>query len=74
MTSEKKEKQLLVTVGTTKFEKLIQNIDTDEFYQMAIKHNFTKIIIQKGTGEYIPSKFNAYTKQIHVQVSTIFFF
>ena len=39
MTSEKKEKQLLVTVGTTKFEKLIQNIDTDEFYQMAIKHN-----------------------------------
>lgn len=71
MTSEKKEKQLLVTVGTTKFEKLIQNIDKDEFYQMAIKHNFTKIIIQKGTGEYIPTKFNAYTKQINVQVSTI---
>ena len=27
MTSEKKEKQLLVTVGTTKFEKLIQNVN-----------------------------------------------
>ena len=45
------EKQILITVGTTKFENLIKAIDTEKFYEMIIKYKFTKIIIQKGTGE-----------------------
>ena len=65
------DKQLLITVGTTKFEKLIENIDKDDFYKMAIQHGFNKIIIQKGTGEYIPKNYTKYEKDINVQVSTI---
>ena len=45
------EKQLLITVGTTKFENLIKAIDNDNFYNMIINNGFSKIIIQKGYGE-----------------------
>jgi beta-1,4-N-acetylglucosaminyltransferase len=64
-------KQLLVTVGTTKFENLIKNIDKDEFYETIIKHNFKKLIIQKGTGEYIPKQYEKYTNKIDIQICTI---
>lgn len=45
-------KQILVTVGTTKFEDLIRNVDTEEFYKFLDDNNFTKLIVQKGRGEY----------------------
>ena len=64
-------KQLLVTVGTTKFENLIKNIDKDEFYETIIKHKFKKLIIQKGTGEYIPKQYEKYTNKIDIQICTI---
>ena len=64
-------KQLLVTGGTTKFENLIKNIDKDEFYETIIKHNFKKLIIQKGTGEYIPKQYEKYTNKIDIQICTI---
>jgi beta-1,4-N-acetylglucosaminyltransferase len=51
-------KQLLVTVGTTKFEKLIKSIDNEEFYKLLDDNGFTDLVIQKGTGEYEPSNFN----------------
>jgi beta-1,4-N-acetylglucosaminyltransferase len=47
-------KQVLVTVGTTKFEKLIKAIDQEDFYKLLDTHGFTDLIIQKGTGEYEP--------------------
>ena len=65
------EKQVLITVGTTKFENLIKAIDTEKFYEMIIKNGFTKIIIQKGYGEYIPSNYKKYENKIKIQVSEI---
>ena len=61
---------LLHTVGTTKFNALIQSIDTPQFHATAIKHNFTKILIQKGTGSYIPTKYTSITHSINVEVAT----
>ena len=40
------EKQILITVGTTKFENLIKAIDSEKFYEMLINNGFTKIIFQ----------------------------
>ena len=51
------DKQILITSGTTKFEKLINLIDNESFYYFFDNLKFTKMIIQKGKGEYIPSKF-----------------
>ena len=65
------EKQILITVGTTKFENLIKAIDKNEFYEMIIKNGFTKIIIQKGYGDYIPTNFKKYENKIKIQVSEI---
>ena len=65
------DKQILITVGTTKFENLIKAIDTDNFYNMIIEHKFTKIIIQKGIGEYIPKNHEKYKDKINIQISTI---
>jgi beta-1,4-N-acetylglucosaminyltransferase len=65
------DKQILITVGTTKFENLIKAIDTDNFYNMIIEHKFTKIIIQKGIGEYIPKNYEKYKDKINIQISTI---
>lgn len=67
-------KQMLITVGTTKFESLIKNIDTEEFYMLLDNKNFTKLIIQKGTGEYFPNKFLSETikfKNLSVEVYDI---
>jgi beta-1,4-N-acetylglucosaminyltransferase len=50
-------KQILITVGTTKFEKLIKSIDEESFYYFFDNLKFTKMIIQKGKGEYNPIKF-----------------
>jgi len=64
-------KQILVTVGTTKFENLIKSIDNNEFYETIINHKFNKIIIQKGTGEYIPKNYEKYKDKIDIQICTI---
>ena len=69
--SSRNQKQLLITVGTTKFEALIASIDTPEFYATAIKHNFTKILIQKGTGSYIPSAYSSVSHALDVEVVTL---
>ena len=65
------EKQILITVGTTKFENLIKAIDNDNFYNMIIKNGFTKIIIQKGHGEYIPINHKKFEQKIKIQISEI---
>lgn len=51
-------KQLLVTVGTTKFDKLIKAIDCKEFYTLLDSKLFNSLIIQKGNGEYTPVNYN----------------
>ena len=65
------EKQILVTDGTTKFEKLSKAIDNEKFYEMIINKGFKKIIIQKGYGEYIPSNYKKYESKIAIQISEI---
>ena len=69
--SAAKPKQLLITVGTTKFDALIASIDTPQFYATAVKHNFTKILIQKGTGSYTPSAYSAVSRTLNVEVATL---
>ena len=69
--SSHNQKQLLITVGTTKFEALIASIDTPEFYATAVKHSFTKILIQKGSGSYIPSAYSSVSHALDVEVATI---
>ena len=39
---------LFVTVGTTQFPELIESIHCSEFYNLALKHGFTHVIIQHG--------------------------
>ena len=65
------EKQILITVGTTKFENLIKAIDNEKFYEMIINNDFSKIIIQKGFGKYIPKNYKKYENQIKIQISEI---
>ena len=65
------ERQILITVGTTKFENLIKAIDDEKFYELLINNGFTKIIIQKGYGEYIPQNFKKYENRIKIQISEI---
>jgi beta-1,4-N-acetylglucosaminyltransferase len=68
----KSNKQILITVGTTKFENLIKSIDKPEFYDMLQENNFTKVIIQKGSGEYIPNNFkNCKNLGIHIQIENL---
>ena len=65
------EKQILITVGTTKFENLIKAIDKEEFYEMLIKTGFTQLIIQKGYGEYIPKNYKSFENKMKIQISEI---
>ena len=65
-------KQFLITVGTTKFEKLIMAIDNEEFYNLLDENGFTNLIIQKGFGDYTPNKFkNLIFKNLFVNVETL---
>ena len=50
-------KQILVTVGTTKFEDLIGQLDNESFYKNLDVNGFTSLIFQIGNGEYIPCKY-----------------
>ena len=49
-------KQVLVTVGTTKFEDLIINLDNEKFYRMLDEKGFDTVFYQIGSGEYSPTK------------------
>lgn len=49
-----KTNQVLITVGTTKFDELIKNIDSNDFYNELEKQEVKKLIIQKGNGDYTP--------------------
>ena len=65
-------KQILITVGTTKFEKLIKSIDEESFYHFFDNQKFDRMIIQKGYGEYIPDKFkNLKLENLKVEVHNL---
>lgn len=62
------DKVLLITVGTTKFETLIKNLDKKEFYLLLERNKFTKLIIQKGNGEYTPYIYKELNVNIKIEV------
>ncbi|KAJ1604884.1 glycosyl transferase, partial [Cryptosporidium canis] len=45
---------VLVTVGTTKFDILIRQVDTREFHDKLLDCGYTHLTIQYGSGEYVP--------------------
>ncbi|GLC43935.1 hypothetical protein PLESTB_000211400 [Pleodorina starrii] len=48
-------KSVFVTVGTTKFEALVERVDSLELLRALKSKGYTSIIIQKGNGAYCPS-------------------
>ena len=43
---------VFVTVGTTKFDALVQAVDTIEVADALVKQGYTALVIQKGAGRY----------------------
>ena len=43
---------VFVTVGTTKFDALIQAVDTTEVANALVRKGYSKLVIQKGAGAY----------------------
>lgn len=50
-----KQKLLFITVGTTKFEKLIGTASSEPFLNAALDLGFTHIVYQTGSGSYKPA-------------------
>ncbi|PNW74114.1 hypothetical protein CHLRE_13g585850v5 [Chlamydomonas reinhardtii] len=49
------ERAVFVTVGTTKFETLVERVDSLELLRALKDKGYTKLVIQKGNGSYCPS-------------------
>jgi hypothetical protein len=47
-----KRRLVLVTVGTTKFDLLIEAVDSLEFIQALITAHYSHLLVQHGHGEY----------------------
>ncbi|GFR49184.1 hypothetical protein Agub_g11208 [Astrephomene gubernaculifera] len=50
------ERIVFVTVGTTKFEALVERVDSIELLHILRDKGYTRLIIQKGNGVYCPTK------------------
>lgn len=61
----KKTKILFVTVGSTKFEQLIDRILDDEIINILSKHSFTNIIMQIGNGKHKNENINDDTQNTY---------
>lgn len=48
------ERCVFVTVGTTKFDELVQGVDSLEFLTALQEKGYSKLVIQKGNGNYCP--------------------
>jgi UDP-N-acetylglucosamine transferase subunit ALG13 len=48
------EMMLFVTVGTTEFDELLDEIDCDAFYNLLKELGYSKVIYQFGRGKHIP--------------------
>ncbi|OII72765.1 glycosyl transferase [Cryptosporidium ubiquitum] len=47
---------VLVTVGTTQFDLLIQQVDKVEFHDQLLECGYRNLFIQYGSGEYVPKQ------------------
>ncbi len=49
-------KMVFITVGTTSFDEMIRLVDTDAFLNVLKSRGYTRLLIQLGRGEYLPSR------------------
>jgi UDP-N-acetylglucosamine transferase subunit ALG13 len=45
---------VFVTVGTTKFDALVQAVDSQEVADTLVRRGYSKLVVQKGAGAYVP--------------------
>ncbi|KXZ41565.1 hypothetical protein GPECTOR_390g204 [Gonium pectorale] len=48
------ERSVFVTVGTTKFDALVERVDSLELLRILRSKGYSKLVIQKGNGSYVP--------------------
>eukprot|EP01133_Synstelium_polycarpum_P015066 gene15066-17832_t len=46
---------VFVTVGTTRFEELIEAVDTDDFHQLLKGFGYSGMVMQIGNSQYVPN-------------------
>lgn len=51
---EAREKRVLVTVGTTSFDELIEAVTSSQFIKLLMSQGYTRLSLQIGRGQYIP--------------------
>ncbi|CAN0892181.1 UDP-N-acetylglucosamine transferase subunit ALG13 homolog [Linum grandiflorum] len=54
--TNKKEKMVFVTVGTTLFDALVRAVDTEQVKRELSRRGYTHLLIQIGRGSYLPQK------------------
>lgn len=57
-TDDDEERKVFVTVGTTRFDALVQAVDAPEFKAALRERGFSSLLIQLGRGSYLPSSSN----------------
>ena len=45
-----------MAVGSTEFNNLIRELDSDEFFKLLLQYNFTELIFQIGHGKHEPKQ------------------
>eukprot|EP00005_Dracoamoeba_jomungandri_P000814 CAMPEP_0174251662 /NCGR_PEP_ID=MMETSP0439-20130205/1410_1 /TAXON_ID=0 /ORGANISM="Stereomyxa ramosa, Strain Chinc5" /LENGTH=172 /DNA_ID=CAMNT_0015332029 /DNA_START=13 /DNA_END=531 /DNA_ORIENTATION=+ len=66
--------KLLVTVGSTHFEELIQVVDTQNFLEVVTQLGFTEVIIQYGShAVYIPHKLKMLLQETNKDIKLVTF-
>lgn len=54
MKQKKRQRMVLVTVGTTRFDRLIEGLDHLDVPSILMEKGFDKLVIQLGASEYFP--------------------
>eukprot|EP00931_Biecheleriopsis_adriatica_P066924 TRINITY_DN41141_c0_g1_i1.p1 TRINITY_DN41141_c0_g1~~TRINITY_DN41141_c0_g1_i1.p1 ORF type:complete len:176 (-),score=38.93 TRINITY_DN41141_c0_g1_i1:62-589(-) len=47
---------IFVTVGTTSFEDLVKEVDSEQFHSRAKALGYRRLVVQRGRGSYIPCR------------------
>ena len=50
----KRPRTVFVTVGTTKFDALVEALDSQHFADLLVSKGYSRLVIQKGAGSYVP--------------------
>ena len=61
-------RRLLITVGTTEFNELLQSLDNDDFLQSLQRNNYQRETLQMGRGNYRLQRLTADYAWIHYHI------